>query len=393
MKFIRYIFICFIALAMSCKEDEGTVNPLYSDGKGPSNVTNVQVENKPGKAILRYDIPPEVDFSYVKARYEIRPGVFRETKSSKSNDSLVVEGFGEAKEYKIELLAYDLGDNSSEPQVITVNPETPPLVNFANSIGLFDDFGGMRIVLDNPTETDFKILVAKKVPNSNQEVNVTAIYTKAKSMTYNIRGYAPEPVTFIFTIEDKFGNFSEPIEKNFLPIEEVKLDRTKFREVKGYENDAKILGTGRGVPEIFNGALGDDAWHSAGSETFPMAATFDLGAKVKINRFKFYHRTSSSTFIFDHYNIRTFELYGSNNPSSDWASWQLLGTFEIKKPSGLPLGTKSDEDVAVSNAGFEFNMPSDAPDIRYMRVKLTSNFSGLNGGQITEMEFWGQYKD
>lgn len=393
MKSLIYIFICTLIITVSCKEDVGTINPLYSDGSGPSNVSKVRVENKPGKAILRYEIPADVDFSYVKARYEIRPGVFRETKSSKTNDSLVVDGFGESKDYKVEIQAYDLGNNSSDVHEITVHPETPPLVDFVKNIGLFDDFGGMRIVLENPTETDFKILVAEKASNSDLEIAVTSIYTKAKNMTYNIRGYEPSPVTFVFTIEDKFGNVAKPIVKDFLPLEEVKLDRTKFREVKGYENDTKILGTGRGVPEIFNGVFGDDAWHSAGSESLPMAATFDLGRKSKINRFKFYHRTSSPTFIFNHYNIKNFELYGSNDPTSDWSTWQLLGSFEITKPSGLPLGTNSDEDAAVSNSGFEFNIPADAPDTRYIRVKLLSNFSGLNGGQITEMEFWGQYKD
>lgn len=387
---VYFIWILFV-LVISCKEDPGTIDPLYSDGKGPANVSNVQVENGPGRAVLRYKLPDDLDVSYVKARYEIRPGVFRETKSSKSNDSLVVDGFGEAKVYKVELTTFDKGENSSSPSTIEVNPTTPPIIEMAKTIGLINDFGGMGILVENPSESDFSFIVSEKIPTSSIEKPVKTFYTKVKKMAFNVRGYDPEPVTFVVIIKDKYGNVSNPIVKEILPLEELQLDRNMFQVVR-YENDTPPLGSGRDIQAIWNNVFGDDSWHSDNNQKFPMSVTFDLGKKVKLSRFKYYQRTSSSSFIYNHYNLKRFEIYGSNNPSSDWASWELIGTYESIKPSGLPTGQLTNDDRAVATGGEEFNVVTLAPEVRYLRIKMLENWSGVDGGQICEMQFWGQYK-
>lgn len=391
IKILRLILLCSMLWTISCKEDLGTTEPLSSDGKGPGVVNDVKIENGPGRAVLHYKVPADADLSYVKARYEIRPGVFRETKSSKNNDSLVVDGFGEEKTYKVELTAFDKGENSSLPTVIEVKPTTPPIISLANTIGLIDDFGGMGIIVNNPSESDFRILVSQKVPSSNMERPISTFYTKVKNISFNIRGYEPEPVTFVVVIKDKFGNTSAPIFKDILPIEELLLDRNLYRAIK-YDNDTPPLGSGRDIPAIWNNTFGDDAWHS-GNGKMPMSISFDLGKKVKLSRFKYFPRTSSNSFIFNHYNLKRFEIWGSNNPSSDWSSWQLVGTYESKKPSGLPTGQLTNDDIAYARAGEEYGVLTSAPEVRYIRVKMLESWSGLDGGQISEMQFWGQYKE
>lgn len=388
LKCIPLIVLLFLG---GCKEDLGTTKPLYSDGKGPYNVSDIRVENGPGRAVIRYTIPSDVDLSYIKARYEIRPGVFRETKSSKNNDSLIVDGFGEEKDYNVELIAFDKGENGSESTFIKVSPSTPPIIDLANTIGLIDDFGGMGIIIDNPSESDFTILVSEKTPNSSMERPISTFYTKAKNMAFNIRGYDPEPVTFVVLLKDKFGNMSSPIVKDIMPIEEMMLDRNLFRAIR-YDNDTPPLNSARDIPAIWNNVFGDDCWHSGSGATIPMSLSFDLGKQVKMSRFKYYQRTNSNSFIFNHNNFKRFEVWGSNDPSSDWSSWELLGTYESKKPSGLPTGQLTNDDIAYAKAGEEYAVPTSAPEVRYIRVKMLESWSGLEGGQITEMQFWGQYK-
>jgi hypothetical protein len=390
-KIILHFIWVFSVLVISCKEDLGTTEPQFSDGKGPANVSHIQVENGPGKAVLRYKIPDDIDISYVKARYEIRPGVFRETKSSKSNDSLVVDGFGSSKIYKVELTTFDKGENSSTTSIVEVNPTTPPIVEMTNTITLINDFGGMGIIVDNPSESDFTFIISEKIPSSQIEKPIKTFYTKVKKMAFNIRGYDPEPVTFVITIKDKYGNVSTPIIKEIVPLEELLLDRNNFKAVP-YDNDTPPFASDRDIPTIWNNKFGDDAWHSKEGVKMPMSVTFDLGKKVKLSRFKYFQRTSSSSFIYSHYNLKRFEIYGSNNPSSDWASWELVGRYESVKPSGLPTGQLTDDDRAVASGGEEFNVLTSASEVRYLRIKMLENWSGLDGAQICEMQFWGQYK-
>lgn len=388
---LKWILLIFIIFFYACKEDLGTVKPIYNDGTAPKNVSDVKVINGKGRAVLTYKIPDDVDLSYIKARYEIRPGVYRETKSYKTNDSLVVDGFGEEKEYKVILTTLDIGENESKALEIKVNPMTPPIIDLVKTIQLIDDFGGIGIVIKNPSESDFTISVSEKVVTSNMERPLKTFYTKAKDMIFNIRGYDPKPVNFVVSIKDKYGNIATPIEKLITPIEELMLDRTLFRAIK-YDNDTKPLNASRDVEAIWNNVFGDDAFHSGGDAKMPMSVTMDLGAKIKLSRFKYYPRTGVNAFINNHYNIKKFELYGSNNPSSDWSSWELMGEYDSFKPSGLPLGQITNDDVAYAVAGEEFNVKTTAPEVRYLRVKILESWSGLDGTQISEMKFWGQYK-
>jgi len=389
IKIFRIVFYIVLLSFASCKEDVGTTEPLSSDGQGPGNVTDIRVENGPGRAVLRYKIPGDVDLAYVKARYEIRPGVYRETKSSKSNDSLVVEGFAESKDFKVELTAFDKGENASPVTNISVHPTTPPIVALAQTIGLIDDFGGMGILVSNPSESDFSIMISERPPSATTDLPVQTFYTKAKDMAFNVRGYDPKPVKFVIVIRDKFGNTSAPIVKDITPLEEVRIDPNFFRVVR-YPNDTPPLYSWYDVDAIWNNHFGDDCWHYGGG-TMPMSVSFDLGKKVKLSRFKYFQRTSSNSFIFNHNNLRRFEIWGSNNPSSDWASWQLVGTYESKKPSGLPVGQYTNEDYAIATGGEEFVVLTTAPEIRYIRIKMLESWSGLDGAQIGEMQFWGQY--
>lgn len=390
-KIYKLFFVGMIFILQSCKEDTGVSEPLFSDGKGPGAVTEIQIENGPGKAVLRYKIPDDVDLSYIKARYEIRPGVYRETKSSKANDSLIVDGFGEEKEYKVELTAYDMGENPSASNIITVNPSTPPLVKLAQTIQLVNDFGGMGIIVNNPSEADFTISVSEQIAVSNMQRPVKTFYTKSKAIAFNVRGYEPKSVTFVVLLKDKYGNTSQPIIKEIMPIEEVMLDRNLFRGIQ-YENDGIPLNSSRGISAIWNNAFVDDAYHTDGSKKLPLSVTMDLGKKVKLSRFKYFQRTVTSGIMYNHLNLKKFELYGSNNPSADWASWELLGVYESFKPSGLPVGQNSNEDMAFARAGEEFNIVTTAPEVQYLRVRAIETWSGLDDMQITEMQFWGQYK-
>ena len=89
--------------------------------------------------------------------------------------------------------------------------------------------------------------------------------------------------------------------------------------------------------------------------------------------------------------MKKFEIWGSNDPSSDgtYASWDLLGEYELVKPSGLPLTQQSQEDLEFAQDGFDWPIPITAPKYRYIRIKNLENFAGSGRLAIAELRVYG----
>jgi hypothetical protein len=88
-------------------------------------------------------------------------------------------------------------------------------------------------------------------------------------------------------------------------------------------------------------------------------------------------------------NVKSFEIYGSNNPDADggWANWQLLGAFQSYVPNGTPT---AEDYQFVSVDGQDFDMPEVMPACRYIRFKTTGTYGGGPQVTISEITFWGQ---
>src|SRR3546814_14211704 len=79
---------------------------------------------------------------------------------------------------------------------------------------------------------------------------------------------------------------------------------------------------------------------------FPMHFTFDLGVSARLYEMKTWQREAGNGY-FNEGNPRKFEIWGINEePPADgsYTGWTKLGEFESIKPSGLPVGTLSEED-------------------------------------------------
>src|SRR5690606_16152542 len=82
--------------------------------------------------------------------------------------------------------------------------------------------------------------------------------------------------------------------------------------------------------------------------------TLDLGVDVKLSRFKIWQRQDYPAAIFGVSNLRRLEVWGrpdSPNGSGDWLGWTQLIVCNIIKPSGLPDGQLSNEDMEDFYAG------------------------------------------
>lgn len=182
---------------------------------------------------------------------------------------------------------------------------------------------------------------------------------------------------------------------------------TAFREVQNEElldnagirgitlpTDAPVLSGNNGLDKLFDGIWnGGSPYASQDNIPLPQWITIDLGEKISLTRLKFFQWASPDR-VYSSSNARSFQIWGSNAPdltTGSWENWQQLGaTFNQYKPSGLPEGQHTDQDIdyAIVN-GEEFKFPPDMPAVRYIRFKTIATYSMTGQVAIQEIQFLG----
>ena len=156
----KLIIISLAATAMlSCKEFKD-IGPHGSTAI-PGKVTVTEVVNDYGKSIIYYNLPDDSNLHYIKAIYSPRPGETAEANASFMTDSLIVDGFKEAKDYTVELVSVSYGNTWSDPVKVTVSPSTPPYQLCVEEMNLTECFGGLTVATENPTKANLDFIVYK----------------------------------------------------------------------------------------------------------------------------------------------------------------------------------------------------------------------------------------
>jgi hypothetical protein len=215
------------------------------------------------------------------------------------------------------------------------------------------------------------------------EVNETSdtIYDYKPHTKYQYRTlYLPDSLC----IDTFYTSFSE--------VENEEL--IDYNSIKGIvlASDAPILGNDSLI------YLHDGIWNGGGlyasNDNIPLPEwfTLDLGKKVSLSRIRLFQWANAS-IVYNSSNVKTFQIWGSNDPDPDggWTHWQQLGTtFNQYKPSGLPQGQHTDEDVnyAIVN-GEDFLFPAGMPAVRYIRFKTMETYSMTGQVVLQELSFFG----
>ena len=378
---------------VSCKEEEQH-GYLEHDTTPPEAVSNVQVEPLPGAADISYSLPENsLDLLYVKARYEIRPGVKQEASTSFYGTSILVAGFGDTAEHKVELVSVDRSGNMSEPVEVNVKPKYPPVQQVYDSLTYAADFGGIRIISGNPSKADLMVGVLIK-DSLGDWVDYDRTYSALREINFTSRGLPAELTSFGVYVRDRWHNYSDTLIQDLVPLFEEQLDPNNFQALAlpgdDETNTWSIPGLWDNNPGGHNGVRS-----SNGTPSHYQFSIVRPGQKAKISRFKIWGIFDGREYTSA--NIKDFEVWGSDAPASDGSfdGWTLMGTFEIKKPSGLPSGQLSNDDKSMAAAGFEFDMPFEAPAVRYIRINVLSTFASPPNSEtgdiwMTEVAFWGQ---
>ncbi|MGJ7031201.1 DUF4959 domain-containing protein [Niabella hirudinis] len=390
------IAACFIG---GCKEDLGIgVNKI---GEKPLPVSNITVTSISGGAYIKYDLPLSEDLRYVKATYKLDNGIEREAKASIYKNEILVDGFGEAGDYNIELRAVAVGEVASDPVTVNVNVLTPPhqlvLQKLSESGKIMETFGGFNLKYQNETASDIVIRILKK-DSVGQWKLIHSEYTNLKEDVIKVRGVEAGLSDFGFFIEDRYDHFSDTLVRALNPTKEVLIPRDKFAQFK-LPNDPKIRSTFPFV-RIWDGNIGAGALTEL--QTLPIAFTIDVGIPVMISRMVTWTNYGSTAGGYGSAHIYDFELYGSNepNPSGAWDStWTLLGSFKGQRPSGLGFGvapSQAERDYLRDNGEtWELPSPEAFPKFRYIRLKVYATWNGAYEVPaevyLNELYLYGQY--
>lgn len=388
---------------VSCERIDEGHSPVVS-GIKPAPVTNVLVANFSGGAEISYRLP-DVGLMYVIAEYETSPGVVREAKSSRYKETLVVDGFPAEGTYEVKLYAVGKDEKRSEPVSVQVSPLEPPYLATFNSLAAAPTFGGLSVGFQNPGEGNLVIeVITPDSTDASQWVVAERQYTNAVSGQFAARGFEPEERTFGIVVRDRWNNISDTAFHRVTPLFEQALPKGNFEEVRlptdRWEADT-WSGHWKGVSQIWDGNYGSygapgGAWwsyFSAPGMSPPFHISFYLGGEYQLSRFKMFGIVDLPELAYSNVFCKKFELWGTSEPdfvTGSFDNWVLLGTYENKKPSGLPVnGGVTAEDMAKWASGFEHEVDMSAPKVSYLRVRILETFEPGNQVFITEMDFWG----
>jgi len=395
MRFMGLIIISLL-FVWSCKKSESPVEVISNDTTKPGIITDIKVENLNGAALITYSLPKSNNLLYVQAKYPIREGHYRESKTSFYTDTVLVEGFAKAGEYEVVLHAVSRANVMSDPVVVKVNPKTPNYILVNEGLEISADFGGASFIGANPDGAPIGIHLLAFDAKKNKFEELDPEYIHGKKVEVSIRGYEPVENEFGVYTTDRFGNVSEKRMVKLTPFFETLLDKKKFFTYK-LPSDAPI-GWGWEVRNLFDGRLDGDGWHT--TEAPKTIATFGIGPSAKISRFVLWNRLPN---MYSDQNPKSITIWGSNEdqpkdadlprisqPGDVVGDWINMGNFTYPNPpSGLPGNQANAADNAFAAQGINFKMPSGAPVVKYIRFFVTQTWAGLSYSNAMELSFYG----
>lgn len=391
MKTYNYLLclVLLISLLPSCKEE--TKGPLIESSEIPDPLTNLRVENIPGGAKIFYTLPDDPNLLYVMATFSSREGEKRVVKSSVFRNYVLLEGFGDTDEYIVRLFTVSRSEKQSQPIETKIRPLMPPIKTISETLEVFEEYGGIGINFLNEQQNEFTLFTLIRDSVTNDWYEYDRFYTSTREWTHLVRGLPPDSTEFAIFFSDKYKNNSDTLFTTIKPLYEVEFDYTLFKIYPladdvykaRYGRDVSTLWTNSGFLWIENAQYGN-------SLTLPNWFTVDVGKRYKFGRMTLFPRPGVEGFLYARGVPKTFEIWGSNNPSTDWNDWSLIGSFEAIKPSGLPLGSLSADDWAYVEAGWDFTFPRQQESYRYFRFKMTSSWSGDPQLILLYWRIWGE---
>lgn len=400
-----FCFLTIALLAFSCDsrlDKYQRLIPKDDSIPAPMPITIKSIRSIPGGAVIKVIYPDDNNIRGTIAVYE-RNGETVNTKISRYVDSLVVEGFPDVNDHLVKLYSFNVNEEKSQEVPATIKPLTPPIKTVRPE--MTPTFGGVKIfITGNESKADFAVCLLRdedladegKPIKDMKWVEVTTLFTSSNNINLTRRSLAPVEALFAVYIRDHWGNVSDTTMVKLTPIEEYKIDHSRFKDASLDDDNCKSSSPSYPLEGLWDDSGASVAGHFFASDTSPRPCwlTIDFGLKAQLSRIHTLPRIDYMIWSSAH--PRVFEFWGwigeekprgtynALNPHGFQDGWVLLGEFEQIKPSGYEedgtVGTITAEDRAYFNAGNDFEFDPDkyphANDaITHLRVVFVDNFS------------------
>ncbi|MDR1809859.1 MAG: DUF4959 domain-containing protein [Prevotella sp.] len=389
-------------LTYSCKDYD---REPFNDDVAPAQVYNVHAEPMPGGAKITYDIPDDPNLLYVKAVYTLADGSVRESKASFYKNYMILEGFFEAGEYEAKLYSVSRGEKMSAPLVVPFQTEISPIQLAYGTLSITRSYGGISVSFKNDYEANLRFTVLTK-DETGEIIQADDYYTASREGRFAVRGYSAEERWFGVFIGDRWNNHTDTVAGLFTPIFEEQVPKPYARVNPAYTSDVKDGHVSSKLEGLWDGLYGNtgnptpasQCVHTVPGTGFPQHFTFDLKKNVRLSRVKVHHRYGDGyDGVYMSGDPKVYEIWGApSGAGDDLENWTLLTTCQSVKPSGLPYGTISSEDLqyaGVDGEEFEFpapGTPEEIPPVQLIRVRFLSVWGTLDYIYLAEMTFYGE---
>lgn len=391
------IALCFVLY--SCSDELGYREPSGASTGKPQQVTEVTVVNYPGKATIKYRLPEDPSILYVKAVYTTSNGRAMEAKASYYVDSVVVEGFADGNTHEVKLFTVNRQEEMSDPVATTVTPLQAPIWKVLESLDIRNAFGGFKLSALNATRVPVGILIMERNVRGEWEINNDlSVYSSVDTIRSQVSGMDTIAVNYAIAVRDRWLNVTDTVFKTITPIYETEIDRSHFAHYP-LPGDAPMVSNGGTVRGLWDNRYGWPVLFTsldASVSNQPAVVTIDMGLNAKVSKVWLRPFQEISGLFYDYCTPKRFQLWGSSSPNPDGtldASWTLLGTYEMKKPSGSAGKTETPADVEAAKNGFFYEADLDAPRMRYLRIKNLENWSGFGTVAIDELRVYGDPRE
>ncbi len=396
---IMLVFCCLIGCTELEHAPDGKTNGIAK------LVTDIQVENTNGGAIISYNAPDDVNLAYVLGTVVLNNGQERIVASSTHSNEIVIKGIGDMAEYDVKLYSVNYNEERSEEQLIKIKPLVSQVVKISNSIIAEPGFGGIKLKWNNEDREAIALIVEVDDTLSYGQVDTTFLladitYDSSVDGLFAVRGFENVERSWRFKVRDRYDNFSPEIVTKITPLFEEAIPREDYEIVK-LRHDAPSAwgwvesnlidgnkGSGFHTPQ---GWKDPDGKVSEYEEENLHMFTIDLGVQAKLSRLKFEGR---GEYYYKHGNPRIFDVWAGNtlNEDGSFKDWtKVITNGTVIKPSGLPLGQQTQEDIDFQKRGFDFEF-TDAGVVpfRFIRFVNKENWAGTKFLHVMEIEFFGQ---
>lgn len=374
-------------MAFSCREEP--VHQPLKPGIKPPPITETAVYNLHGAAVIHYRIPDTSNTLYVLAEYTLDNGSDEHVKSSRYKDSINVEGFSKTGIHDIQLYAVGADGQKSDPVTVQVSPLKAPVYLAFDSLTVSAAFGGVFVTSVNETRSDLAITIMKEDNKGGFEV-VDRHFTNGKHIEYAVYNMQSVEMNIKAYLRDKWNNYSDTLSVTLTPLNEERITFPFTLTI--LPGDFGEAGSPNwGMDNLFDNSFDQPDFFTQVNSGIPQHFTVDLKGIYKLSRIVEWGRLDADR-IYAATNPKRFRIWGSlaPNPNGEFDdSWHILGTFEVIKPSGLPLGQTSAEDVTAAQEGHSFSFSGGTAPVRYIRFETLETFGQSPYVTMNELHFYG----